>query len=438
MPKKRSAPRREASEEQKGLDADIDHLPLSPHAVLRQKLEYKGWGTIESDPSIFSSILKDAGVNGAKVVELYSLDTESLRALPLIFGLIFLFRWVPDEEDSKSDSQPQKSNANPERENLQEPWFANQVSDNACASLALLNIVFNASSNGSESSFELGEHLQQFREFTESFNPTARGMALANFDFLRQIHNQYAQASEIRNDCVQLYRNAKQAKRKRSAYEEEDDEESFHFVAYVPVCGAVWELDGLRNGPVKVADVEDMHSWSCLAVPYIQQRINEYSMDEVRFNLMAMVPENEPDEQSVNQSKRALKSAEIVLQTVERRLDMIAPDWEEIMPPGRRRMPLEITSLATSQSNIQAEVRRINAEERVEALIDILHAKEDDLANLRSCLCEREFTQAFSIDSTYTGRRKHDYTKFLRLLIAKCLKDDENKTLLQAACESRR
>ncbi|KAK9370818.1 ubiquitin carboxyl-terminal hydrolase [Lipomyces kononenkoae] len=437
MPKKLSARRRDASDKQKGIDAEIDRIPLSPREVLRQKLEYKGWGTIESDPSIFGSILKDAGVNGAKVVELYSLDADSLRALPVIFGLIFLFRWMPDAEDSESTRQPKKSNANTERENLQEPWFANQVSDNACASLALLNIVFNASSNGNESSLGLGEHLQQFREFTESFNPTARGMALADFEFLRQIHNQYAQASELRNDCVQLYRNAKQSKRKRSSYEEEEGEESFHFVAYVPVCGAVWELDGLRDCPIKVAEVGDMRSWPSLAVPYIQERISEYSKDEIRFNLMAMVPDNERDDHSVYQSKRAIQAGEIVLQTVERRLDMIAPDWEEIMPSGRKRMPLDITTLATTP-NVQAEVMRINAEDRVEALIDILHTKEEELENLRSRSCEREITQAFSIDSTYTSRRKHDYSKFLRLLIVKCLQDDENKMLLQAACESRR
>jgi hypothetical protein len=48
--KKRSPHRLEVSEDQNVQGAEIDYLPLSPQAVLSQKLEYKGWGTIESDP----------------------------------------------------------------------------------------------------------------------------------------------------------------------------------------------------------------------------------------------------------------------------------------------------------------------------------------------------------------------------------------------------
>ncbi|KAK9496144.1 ubiquitin carboxyl-terminal hydrolase [Lipomyces doorenjongii] len=438
MTKKRSRHRLEVSEDQSVQGAEIDYLPLSPQAVLRQKLEYKGWGTIESDPSIFTNILKDVGVKGAKVVEMYSMDTDSLHELPPIFGLIFLFKWTSDEEDQKPTKQLKKSNENTEHGGLQEPWFANQVPDNACASVALLNIVLNASSNGGESRLEIGEHLQQFREFTESFNPTARGMALTNFDLLRQIHNQYAQASELREECVRLHLHAKRAKRKRSTYEEEEDEETFHFIAYVPVSGAVWQLDGLRNDPVKVGEMEDICSWPGLALPYIQERISKYSLDEIRFNLMAVVRDDQSEEQSIDESERALKAAEIVLQTVERRLDMIAPEWEEIMPPGRHRVAIDIKSgLVMLLPNDRAEVRQIREEDSVDALIDILHAKEENLAMLRSQVSQRQFSHACSVDSTYASRRKHDYTKFLRQLIVKCLQDDENKMLLKAACKSR-
>lgn len=45
-------------------------------------------------------------------------------------------------------------------------WFANQVIDNACASLALLNIVLNTTN------LDVGEHLIQFREFTKDLSPS--------------------------------------------------------------------------------------------------------------------------------------------------------------------------------------------------------------------------------------------------------------------------
>lgn len=33
---------------------------------------------------------------------------------------------------------------------------------------------------------------------------------------------------------------------------DEDNDEGFHFIAYVPVNGVLWELDGLRRQPVKL------------------------------------------------------------------------------------------------------------------------------------------------------------------------------------------
>ena len=31
-----------------------------------------------------------------------------------------------------------------------------------------------------------------------------------------------------------------------------EPEEAFHFIAYVPVNGVLWELDGLRRQPVRI------------------------------------------------------------------------------------------------------------------------------------------------------------------------------------------
>lgn len=57
---------------------------------------------------------------------------------------------------------------------------------NACASVALLNIVNNVPD------LELGPNLQSFKEFTKEFSPALRGDAIANFSFVKQIHNSFA------------------------------------------------------------------------------------------------------------------------------------------------------------------------------------------------------------------------------------------------------
>lgn len=109
-----------------------------------------------------------------------------------MYGLIFLFKWREDDPDKQEPSCPEGV------------WFANQVGDgaqplylqmiltltqtvdNACASVALLNIVNNISNA------DLGEHLRRFKEFTRTFTPALRGDAIGNFEFVKQIHNSFA------------------------------------------------------------------------------------------------------------------------------------------------------------------------------------------------------------------------------------------------------
>ena len=63
-----------------------------------------------------------------------------------------------------------------------------QTVSNACASVALLNIVNNIPN------IELGEHLQQFKIFTSGMTPALRGDAISNFSFVKEIHNTYARS----------------------------------------------------------------------------------------------------------------------------------------------------------------------------------------------------------------------------------------------------
>lgn len=63
-----------------------------------------------------------------------------------------------------------------------------QTVNNACASVALLNIVNNVPN------IELGDNLQAFKDFTKDFTPALRGDAIANFRFVKEIHNSFARS----------------------------------------------------------------------------------------------------------------------------------------------------------------------------------------------------------------------------------------------------
>lgn len=64
-------------------------------------------------------------------------------------------------------------------------------------------------------------------------------------------------------------------------------EEAFHFIAYVPVDGRLYELDGLKDGPIDLGKCQE--DWVESVKPILETRMRSYATDEIRFNLMAIV-----------------------------------------------------------------------------------------------------------------------------------------------------
>jgi len=214
------------------------------------------WTTIESDPGVFTELVRNIGVNDVGFEELYSLDVADLERVEPIYGLIFLFKHTR-EDNYRATIDCDAPN---------DLFFAKQVVTNACATQAILSVLLNAHDR-----VQLGEELGQFREFTAEFDAETKGLAISNSEVIRAAHNAFARPEPI---LIQS----------RAAREDDD---VFHFVAYVPKGGCVYELDGLREGPINHGPYAGAR-WLDVAVPAIQRRIENYSTQEIKFNLLAV------------------------------------------------------------------------------------------------------------------------------------------------------
>jgi ubiquitin carboxyl-terminal hydrolase L5 len=223
------------------------------------------WCTIESDPGVFTELLEQVGVPHVELDELWAMDDDSLVHLQNtgpVYGLIFLFKWKP----GSSTALP--GDRTPLVEIPEGLFFAHQVTTNACATQAILSVLFN------NPDIQLGNTLTEFKSFTESFPPELKGEAIGASEELKSAHNSFARKDAFLTE-------------EWTHVATGGDEDVFHFVAYLPHDGIVYELDGLQSGPIVIGTFQD-NDWMGVARTAIQQRMS-FLQDEIKFNLMAVI-----------------------------------------------------------------------------------------------------------------------------------------------------
>lgn len=224
---------------------------------------------------MFTYLLENLGVKGVQFEELLSLDPDALAQLYPVYGVIFLFKF-PTDTPYRSGDKPLDGQF--DQDAAERLFFAAQTIQNACGTQALLSVLLNKTEGGQdaadEPSIDVGPHLRDFREFTMALPPEYRGEALSNSELIRDVHNSFARSSPFVDETA-----------RRPDAEAED---AFHFVAYTPIGGTLYELDGLQPAPISHGPCS-RDEFPARVMDVLQRRVARYDAAEIRFNLLAMV-----------------------------------------------------------------------------------------------------------------------------------------------------
>ncbi|XP_071948052.1 ubiquitin carboxyl-terminal hydrolase isozyme L5-like [Antedon mediterranea] len=314
------------------------------------------WCLIESDPGVFTELIKGFGTTGVQVEEIWSLDETSFADLKPVHGLIFLFKWKPGIEGAGSIVRDDRLNT---------IFFAKQVINNACATQAILSILLNCK----HKDFNLGTTLTDFKQFSQSFDPTMKGLSISNSDTIKQVHNSFSRQQMFEFDKSMS-----------------KDSDAFHFVGFMPIDGRLYELDGLKDGPIDLGKC-DQDDWLKTATPAIEERISKYNAEEIHFNLMAIVSD--------------------LKMVYEQKLSQLA---EKLIEKQNEPEDMETDNTESLVCNMEAEMARL--QEKIEQ--------------------ENKKMQQYQVENI---RRKHNYLPLIMELLQVLADKDKLVPLVQKAKE---
>ncbi|CAO3590821.1 unnamed protein product [Absidia cylindrospora] len=171
-------------------------------------------------------------------------------------------------------------------------YFANQVVNNAYAMHALLSILLNCDI------IKIGSTLTEFKDFTKDFPSTIKGLSLSNSHTLRKSHNYVARSWP------------KQPK-KKSAYQ---------YISYIPFEGYLWELDGLKSGPLRLGPCTETN-WLDRLQFELLRKTDRFQKQNMPYSMWSIIE----DRRNVLQRKLVAKSNKT--DKIETQLDEYYPEW---------------------------------------------------------------------------------------------------------------
>lgn len=216
-------------------------------------------------------------------------------------------------------------------------------------------------------------------------------------------------------------KNAKNAKSKAQGApkpaqkkKQDDGESGFHFIAYVPINGHVWKLDGLRRHPVNIGTffcscvlflrgscADSLRSglcgdnWAAVAGDNILQRTTS-QQGSIQYNLMSLV------ESPLVELRHKIAQVIKTIERLEETLDLVVPDWKVFTSAGVQTYKNDLDNFNITRSSIEDS-------EVLTEIGDAIHRRAPgELVKLRDSLEE----QLLVLKSTFSGEMNYDSSEF--------------------------
>ena len=207
------------------------------------------WCTIENNSEVFTQLIKNIGVKGVQFEEILSLDSLE-NSNNQIYGLIFISQYIKN-----IISTP----------NILSNWdkdlfFSKQLIENANAIQAILGILLN-----NEDKIDIGSNLKKLKIDMAEMDPVTRGITLSNNEILKKENNKF----KVPNNEGDIY----------------------HFVTFIHFRNEIYELDGLREGPILFDKNVEFKDWIKKIKSSLNEKIYLYGNNELKFNILALVPD---------------------------------------------------------------------------------------------------------------------------------------------------
>lgn len=310
------------------------------------------------------------------------------------------------------------------------------MSGNACATVTLLNIINNIPG------VKLSDNLQNFKNFTSSFPPALRGDQIDNFGFVKTIHNSFARKLDIFSIDHHLqtkYQDRNKRARSGDDDGEDDENQAFHFIAYMPIQGEVWKLDGLDRQPQRLGKFPD-EDWLSVVKPILEDRMATYEAGEIQFALLGLVKDPLLTHQEhLAANIRTRRRIEQRLKEIE----SVGPEnqKEALKTQGQRQDETQqaSTGLTPQYGVTEAMIEQAEADSTMEAGlidgdIDLLREMREKVmtqqSDLRASILEE--MQEARADEQQAAERRHDYGPMIQAWVRMLAeKEDLMKELVQ-------